>query len=100
MVDAQTSLLVPHQRITFNKAAGANRATDTGNRNDLINTLKEQQQQGAASYGYIIEMSERNFDKIGNQTIPSQIVVPSLDVYLRITRKQSGLNIFTSLYKK
>ena len=52
-------------------------------------------QKGAATYGYNIEMSEKNFDKIGFQTIPSSIVIPSLDVYLRITRKRSELDIFT-----
>ena len=35
-------------------------------------------QKGAATYGYSIEMSEKNFDKIGFQTIPSSIVIPSL----------------------
>lgn len=52
-------------------------------------------QKGAVTYGYSIEMSEKNFDKIGFQTIPSSIVIPSLDVYLRITRKRSELDIFT-----
>lgn len=51
-------------------------------------------QQGATTYGYIIEMCEKNFDKIGYQTIPSQIIIPSLDVYLRITRKRSELDSF------
>ena len=33
-------------------------------------------QKGAVTYGYSIEMSEKNFDKIGFQTIPSSIVIP------------------------
>lgn len=47
-----------------------------------------------STWGYEIEKSERNFDKIGNQTLPTSIRIPSLEVYLRITRKRNELNVF------
>lgn len=46
------------------------------------------------AWGYGIEKSDRNFDKIGNQTLPTSIRIPTLEVYLRITHKRSELDIF------
>lgn len=51
-------------------------------------------QKGAASWGYEVAMSEKNFEKIGYQRIPVGIRIPSLDVYLRITRKRNELDTF------
>lgn len=52
-------------------------------------------QKYASLWGYQIETTEKNFEKIGIQTIPVRIVIPSLEVYLRITRKQGELHTFT-----
>lgn len=52
-------------------------------------------QRSALQWGYTLEMHEKNFDKIGNQTIPGRILIPSADVYLRILRRKDELNIFS-----
>lgn len=52
-------------------------------------------QKSASIWGYVVEMAEKNFEKIGNQNIPVCILIPSLDVYLRITRKRNELDTFT-----
>ena len=51
-------------------------------------------QHSADLWGYEVEMSEKNFEKIGSQTIPVSIRIPSSEVYLRITRKKSELDSF------
>lgn len=51
-------------------------------------------QHSADLWGYGVEMSERNFEKIGCQTLPVSIRIPSLEVYLRINRKKSELDLF------
>lgn len=51
-------------------------------------------QQSATAWGYEIAMEEKRFDKIGAQMVPTAICIPSLEVYLRITRKRSELDTF------
>lgn len=51
-------------------------------------------QHSANLWGYEVEMSEKNFEKIGCQTVPVSIRIPSLEVYLHITRKKSELDSF------
>lgn len=52
-------------------------------------------QKSAAQWGFVLEMQEKNFEKIGSQTIPNRIVIPSADVYLRILRRRKELDIFS-----
>lgn len=52
-------------------------------------------QEGANLWGYEVETSEKNFEKIGFQTLPVGIRIPSLEVYLGITRKKRELDLFT-----
>lgn len=67
---------------------------------DILQKLAEHKaalielQKSASVWGYEIEMDEKNFEKIGSQTLPSSIRIPSLEVYLRITRKRSELDVF------
>lgn len=51
-------------------------------------------QKSASAWGYEIETGEKNFEKIGSQTLPTSIRIPSTEVYLRITRKRSELDTF------
>lgn len=53
-------------------------------------------QKYAGIWGYELIMEERNFEKIGYQQVPVRIRIPSLEVYLRITRKRGELNEFTT----
>lgn len=52
-------------------------------------------QKSATQWGFILEMHEKNFEKIGNQKIPDRIIIPSADVYLRILRRRNELDIFS-----
>lgn len=67
---------------------------------DILQKLAEHKaglielQKSASVWGYEIEMDEKNFEKIGSQTLPTSIRIPSLEVYLRITRKRSELDVF------
>ena len=49
--------------------------------------------------GYSLVEIERNFDKIGKQTIPEKIVIETLDDYLKITGKERDYQVFTLNYK-
>lgn len=49
----------------------------------------------SSQWGFILEMCEKNFEKIGNQTIPCRIIIPSAEVYLRILRRREEMNIFS-----
>lgn len=51
-------------------------------------------QKGASLWGYTVEMTEKSFEKIGIQNIPTCIQIPSLEIYLHITRKRNELDIF------
>lgn len=48
----------------------------------------------ASLWGYTVEMTEKSFEKIGIQNIPTCIQIPSLEIYLHITRKRNELDIF------
>lgn len=52
-------------------------------------------QEAATTWGYELVLEERNFDKIGFQRVPVRIIIPSLEVYLRITRKRGELDAFS-----
>lgn len=68
---------------------------------DILSKLTEHKaaiselQKNAALWGYLLEMSEKNFDKIGCQTVPDRIVIPSVDVYLRILRRRNEQAVFS-----
>lgn len=68
---------------------------------DILSKLSEHRaaiaelQKSAALWGFTIEMIEKNFEKIGCQTVPSRIVIPSAESYLRIVRKRNELEVFS-----
>lgn len=68
---------------------------------DILSRLTEHKtaiaelQKNAALWGYVLKMSEKNFDKIGYQTVPDRIVIPSADVYLGILRRRNEQAVFS-----
>lgn len=58
-------------------------------------TVIAELQKSATQWGFTLEMREKNFEKIGNQTIPDRIIIPSAEVYLRILRRRNELDIFS-----
>lgn len=68
---------------------------------DILSKLSEHRaaiaelQKSAVLWGFTIEMIEKNFEKIGWQTVPSRIVIPSAESYLRIVRKRNELEVFS-----
>lgn len=67
---------------------------------DILTRLNEHKaaiaelQKSATLWGFTLEMCEKNFEKIGSQTIPDRVIIPSTDVYLRIVRHRNELDIF------
>lgn len=67
---------------------------------DILSRLAEHKQsiqeiqKYASQWGYEVGMAEQNFDKIGTQTVPVSIQIPSLAVYLRITDKKRDFDLF------
>lgn len=67
---------------------------------DILSKLSEHKtaittlQRQASAWGYEITMKERSFEKIGTQTVPVKIIIPSLETYLRITRKRQEFERF------
>ena len=49
--------------------------------------------------GYSLIEAERQFDKIGKQSVPEKIVIETLEDYLKITGKEKEYQIFTFNYK-
>lgn len=67
---------------------------------DLLSRLQEYKtsiaelQKQASAWGYIVVMEERNFEKIGLQAVPVKIVIPTVEVYFKITRKKQEFDTF------
>lgn len=62
---------------------------------DAHKTALTELQKSATQWGFTLEMQEKNFEKIGYQSIPNRILIPSVDVYLRIIRRREEMNVFT-----
>jgi len=50
-------------------------------------------------FGYSLIEEERQFDKIGKQSVPKKIVIETLEDYLKIAGKEKEYQIFTLNYK-
>lgn len=67
---------------------------------ELLSRLKEYKtsiaelQKYASAWGYIVVTEERNFEKIGLQTVPVKVVIPTVEVYFKITRKKQEFEVF------
>lgn len=51
---------------------------------------------GVKPQGYRLEITERQFDKIGLQPVPSAVIIDTLDDYLYVTGKRAEFRTFTS----
>jgi hypothetical protein len=45
-------------------------------------------------YGYTLVETERQFDKIGKQSVPEKIVIETLEDYLKLIKKENDFQIF------
>lgn len=70
---------------------------------DILNKLEEYQQsiellknhsKAGKRGGYTLITEERQFDKIGRQTVPVKIIIESLEDYLSITKKEREYRLF------
>jgi len=77
------------------------------NSKDILNKLSEYKQaiellksnsKLHKKLGYILITEERQFDKIGRQTVPIKIIVDSIEDYLKITAKEKEYQTFCKSY--
>lgn len=65
---------------------------------DSIDDLKRQAK-GTKPLGYRLDITTRQFEKIGLQPVPSGIFIDTLDDYLYVTRKKAEFSTFVSNLK-
>ena len=62
---------------------------------DSINALKKESKE-FKSFGYRIEFTERQFEKIGRQQVPEKIIVESLQDFLKLISKEKEFQKYTA----